>query len=203
MANVELNGPALGNVILTLAIVKQRFDWGEYVALPDPKATSEAWEMFHKIYDTRTGLEVIEPTKAERWFYCTECKQVLEKNVKMGTGPLLSHKRGHEKSALRAKAVKDAASAIASSSAPNAASAVVSTSAPIAASTVTASVPSVSAQQQTVASKATVTPTPTSSVIIDYESIPTMLAAISQLSFQHGPLKKEDFGQFLPTADQW
>lgn len=76
--------------LLTVELVQHRLNYGQYVALikKDPRCRSRAWHTIQKIFDTATMKEI------PFWFRCTECSEVMNRNIKNGTSSLLEHQKG-------------------------------------------------------------------------------------------------------------
>lgn len=83
----------------TVASVLTAIEYGEFEtykveAIPGRKQ-SPVWSTFRKIRSTKTKDDVKNGMRG--FYYCTECQQILERDITNGTGPLLSHQKSHER----------------------------------------------------------------------------------------------------------
>lgn len=63
--------------------------------LPGGRKPSRAFDTFLKIVDNETGEDV--KNGVNGFFFCLECKTILERNISNGTSALLTHQAGHER----------------------------------------------------------------------------------------------------------
>lgn len=84
---------------VTLDQVKERIEEGLYVKrkvdVAEGRKTSRAWTTFRKIFDVALNEEV--KNGKVGFYYCIDCKQILERDITNGTSALLSHQSSHSR----------------------------------------------------------------------------------------------------------
>lgn len=84
--------------------VLDRLNYGLYVhtKVTSKRQLSKAWDTINKIIDAKSLKEISD------WFYCTECKDILTKNISKGTGPLLTHQKKHAEERAKKESLRQA-----------------------------------------------------------------------------------------------
>lgn len=80
---------------ITIEEVRRRLEYGEYEAIKVDKipgrTQSQAWTTFRKICDASSRKEIKNGNFG--FYYCTDCKEIVNKDISNGTGVLLGHQK--------------------------------------------------------------------------------------------------------------